>query len=77
MRLRPRRLRLTFVRSSIYSFHEFSGKMVPTDPQRFTDQGEHRIRLRLLPQGRFDAEELDRLAGAFIEPYWVIRECRP
>ena len=34
------------------------------------------MRLRLLPQRGFDAAELDRLASVFIEPYWVIRECR-
>ena len=68
------RLRLTFVRSSLYGFHD-PYELNPTDPQRFTDQGEHRMRLHLLPLRKLDAEALDRLSLAFLEPYPVIREC--
>ena len=69
------RLRLTFVRSSVYAYHD-PHKLDPMDPQRLTDQGQHRIRLHLLPQRTLDAEELDRLSSAFLEPYPVMRECR-
>ena len=69
------RLRLTFVRSSIYGFHD-PRKLDPADPQRFTDQGEHRMRLHLLPKHKLDDEALERLTLAFLEPCHVIRECR-
>lgn len=69
------RLRLTFVRSSVYAYHD-PVQLDPGDPQRFTDQGEHRLRLRLLHRSSLDVAELDRLAGAFLEPYVVIRETR-
>ena len=68
------RLRLTFVRSSVYGFHD-PRKLDPSDPQRLTDQGEHRMRLHLLPHHKLDVEALNRLTLAFLEPYPVIREC--
>lgn len=67
------RLRLTFVRSSVYGFH-YPFQLNPADPQRFTDQGEHRMRLHLLPRRKLDVAELERYSDAFLEPYPVIRE---
>ena len=69
------RLRLTFVRSSVYGFHD-PRKLDPADPQRLTDQGEHRKRLHLLPHQKFDTETLNNLTLAFLEPCSVIRECK-
>jgi alpha-mannosidase len=68
------RLRLTFVRSSVYSFHD-PYQLNPADPQQFTDQGEHKIRLHFRALNKLDAEAVDRLSFAFLEPYPVIREC--
>ncbi|NQT93697.1 MAG: hypothetical protein HQ559_13135 [Lentisphaerae bacterium] len=68
------RLRLTFVRSSMYGFH-YPYVLNTADPQRLTDQGEHRMRLHLLPLPTCDAQTLNRLSQAFLEPCTVIREC--
>lgn len=68
------RLRITFVRSSLYGFHD-PYQIDPADPQRLTDQGEHRMRLHVLPMPTPDGGALDRLTLAFLEPYLVIREC--
>ncbi len=69
------RLRLTFVRSSVYGFHD-PRTLDPADPQRLTDQGEHRMRLYFLPHSKFDTETLNNLTLAFLEPCSVIRECK-
>jgi alpha-mannosidase len=69
------RLRLTLVRSSIYSLHD---PVVPNplDPELLTDQGAHSFRLLFLPQASAPAQ-LDSIAAAFLEPCIVIREaCR-
>ena len=68
------RLRLTFVRSSVYAFHDPYG-LNPADPQQLTDQGVHRMRLHLDLMQKPDAEALGRLSLTFLEPYPVIREC--
>jgi len=67
------RLRLTLVRSSIYSFHDIV-PLVPADPQRHTDQGLHEFRLCWLPEQEFSAQALDRRAAIFLEPCTVIYE---
>ena len=68
------RLRLTFVRSSVYGFHD-PYVLNPSDPQRLTDQGEHRMRMRFLFLPQFHPEELDRMSLTYLEPCMVIREC--
>jgi len=67
------RLRLTLVRSNIYGYHD-PDILDPADPQRLTDQGEHRFRLCLLTAPGLDAPALDRFTAAFLEPCLVIRE---
>lgn len=68
-----RRLRMTFVRSSLYGFHDPS---VPNenDPQYPTDIGEHSMRMLLLDCNQFDPQELNRAAEIFMEPFPVFRE---
>ncbi|MHB9109546.1 MAG: glycoside hydrolase family 38 N-terminal domain-containing protein [Armatimonadota bacterium] len=67
------RLRLTLVRSSIYGFHDPHG-LNPDDPERLTDQGEHRFRLCLWTEPGLRADKIERFTAAFLEPCPVIRE---
>jgi len=67
------RLRLTLVRSNIYGYHD-PNKLYPDDPQRLTDQGEHRFRLCLWTEPGLHVEKIERFTAAFLEPCPVIRE---
>ena len=67
------RLRLTLVRSSLYSYYS-AHTIDPKGPLHHTDQGEHQFRLRLFPSSRLDAPSVNRLFADFIEPFRVLRQ---
>ncbi|NQU10140.1 hypothetical protein HQ590_05085 [bacterium] len=67
------RLRITLVRSSIYGYDE-NTRLDPADPERQTDQGEHRFRLCFLTEPGLDTAKIEEVTAAFLEPCLVIRE---
>ncbi len=67
------RLRLTFIRSSLYGFHD---PALPdaNNPQYLTDIGEHSMRMLLFDCSSYDPSELNNPAEVFLEPLPVFRE---
>jgi len=67
------RLRLTFVRSSLYGYHD------PTilsehDPQHHTDLGEHTFWMCLFTGTDLSNEAMEKRTATFLEPFCLIRE---
>lgn len=67
------RLRITFIRSSLYGFHD-PATPDENDPQHRTDIGEHSMRMLLFDCKQYNPQKLNKAAEIFMEPFPVFRE---
>ena len=72
--VRGRSMRITLLRSPAYAHHD-NARVRSDDANRYIDQGEHVIRLRLVPHaGSWQDAHIPRRAWEWNDPLWVHQE---